>query len=92
MRIPLGQEDFVVRSYEAGDVAALVKYANNEAIAAANAGIAIYTIGLGPSVNDSLLTDIANVGGGIYLNAPTADDLEDTFEQIADAIRIRILQ
>ena len=33
MRIPLGQEDFVVRSYEAGDVAALVKYANNEAIA-----------------------------------------------------------
>jgi len=67
-------------------------YAYNEAVAAANNGIAIYTIGLGPSVNDSLLTDIASVGGGIYLNAPTADDLESTFEQIADAIRIRILQ
>lgn len=67
-------------------------YAYNEAITAANNGIAIYTIGLGPSVNDTLLQDIANVGGGIYLNAPTADDLETTFEQIADAIRIRILQ
>jgi ribosomal-protein-alanine N-acetyltransferase len=33
MRIPLGQEDYVVRSYEPGDVAALVKYADNEAIA-----------------------------------------------------------
>lgn len=67
-------------------------YAYNEAVTAANNGISIYTIGLGPSVNDSLLQDIANVGGGIYLNAPTADDLESTFEQIADAIRIRILQ
>ena len=43
-------------------------------------------------MNDELLEDIAEVGGGIYLNAPTADDLEDTFEEIADAIRIRILQ
>ena len=67
-------------------------YAYNEAVIAANNGIAIYTIGLGPNVNDALLQDIADVGGGIYLNAPTADDLEDTFEAIADAIRIRILQ
>lgn len=67
-------------------------YAYNQAVTAANNGITIYTIGLGPSVNDSLLQDIADVGGGIYLNAPTADDLEDTFEAIADAIRIRILQ
>jgi Mg-chelatase subunit ChlD len=67
-------------------------YAYNQAVVAANNGITIYAIGLGPSVNDSLLQDIADVGGGIYLNAPTADDLEDTFEAIADAIRIRILQ
>jgi hypothetical protein len=67
-------------------------YAYNQAVEAANDGIAIYTIGLGPSVNDSLLQDIADVGGGIYLNAPTSDDLEDTFEAIADAIRIRILK
>lgn len=67
-------------------------YAYNQAVNAANNGITIYTIGLGPSVNDTLLQNIANVGGGIYLNAPTADDLEATFEAIADAIRIRILQ
>ena len=30
-------------------------------------------------MNDSLLQNIADVGGGIYLNAPTPDDLEDTF-------------
>jgi hypothetical protein len=67
-------------------------YAYNEAVSAANDGIAIYTIGLGPSVNDDLLQDIADVGGGDYLNAPTPDDLEATFEAVADAIRIRILQ
>jgi len=31
MRLPIG--DYVIRSYEAGDVAALTKYADNEAIA-----------------------------------------------------------
>jgi Putative Flp pilus-assembly TadE/G-like/von Willebrand factor type A domain len=67
-------------------------YADNQALAAANNGITIYTIGLGPDVNDSLLQSIADVGGGIYLNAPTADDLQDTFDAIADSIRIRILQ
>ena len=67
-------------------------YAYDQAVAAANNGIAIYVVGLGPSVNDSLLQSIADVGGGTYLNAPTAADLEETFEAIADAIRIRILQ
>jgi len=67
-------------------------YAYNQAVIAANNGIAIYTIGLGPSVNGTLLQNIANVGGGIYLNAPSSDDLQDTFVAIADAIRIRILQ
>ena len=33
MRLPIGNGDYVIRSYESGDVAALMKYANNEAIA-----------------------------------------------------------
>jgi hypothetical protein len=71
---------------------AAASYAYSEAVTAANNGIAIYTIGLGPDINETLLQNIADVGGGFYLNAPTEEDLEATFEEIADAIRIRILK
>jgi RimJ/RimL family protein N-acetyltransferase len=33
MRLPIGNGDYVIRSYESGDFAALMKYANNAAIA-----------------------------------------------------------
>ena len=33
MRLPIGNGDYVIRSYDSGDVAALMKYANNAAIA-----------------------------------------------------------
>ena len=44
--------------------------------------IPIYTIGLGTSVNTSLLSRIANATGGAYFHIGTADDLPQVFNRI----------
>jgi len=49
---------------------------------AASEGVTIYPVGLG-DVNDTLLTQVANVTGGEYHPIDDADELEDTFEEIA---------
>jgi VWFA-related protein len=49
-------------------------------------GIPIFTIGLGDSVSQSVLQEISLATGGIYLHAPTADDLKDIFLQLSTVI------
>jgi von Willebrand factor type A domain/Bacterial TSP3 repeat len=48
------------------------------------AGIAIYTIGLGASVDDALLQSIADGTGGKYNKVATAADLPEVFRRISD--------
>jgi len=67
-------------------------FARNEAQIAADAGMRIYTIGLGSSVDATLLQDVASIGGGAYVYAPSAADLASTFETIADLVRVQILE
>lgn len=45
-------------------------------------GITTYTIGLGNSIDNTLLRKIANTSGGKYFNAEQADDLFTTFSEI----------
>ncbi len=50
---------------------------------AADNNIIIYTIGLGDDVDEDRLKEIANITGGKYYFAPTSEDLEDIYTQIA---------
>lgn len=45
--------------------------------------VKIYTIGLGSSIDEKALSNIAAQTNGKYYFAPTADDLEETFNTIA---------
>ncbi|MCK4579942.1 MAG: VWA domain-containing protein, partial [Dehalococcoidia bacterium] len=58
---------------------------------AKNKGVPVYTIGLGSSVNESILQTIANETGGYYTFAPTAADLQQIYDDIAQAIRDQYL-
>ncbi|MHA1872857.1 MAG: vWA domain-containing protein [Candidatus Heimdallarchaeaceae archaeon] len=49
----------------------------------ADNNIVIYTIGLGDDADEDLLKNIANITNGKYYFAPTGDDLEDIYTQIA---------
>ena len=60
-----------------------VAYAEEMAVAAALEGIKIFTIGLGNDINEVMLQNIANDTGAQYYNAPTADELEEIFSEIA---------
>jgi len=57
------------------------------AVAQANrakaSGITIFTIGLGPSVNPALLTQIAQTTGGTYYAAPNAEAIRFIYFEIA---------
>lgn len=46
--------------------------------------VTVYTIGLGSSIDVSLLQKIASQTGGKYYHASTADDLDDRFGDVAD--------
>jgi len=72
--------------------AAAANYARSQAQLAEDAGMVVYTIGLGASVDATLLEDIADIGGGAYVYAPSSGDLADTFETIANLVRVRITQ
>lgn len=58
-------------------------YSSSYSQQALDAGIVIYTIGLGNSVDTSLLTDIASFTGGKYYHATTADDLIGIYDDTA---------
>ncbi|WP_306054755.1 vWA domain-containing protein [Natronococcus wangiae] len=51
---------------------------------AADAGVEISTIGLGSSIDESELRDIAGATGGDFYHVQDADDLPDTFERVAE--------
>lgn len=55
---------------------------------AAAEGVTIYTVGLGPSVPEALLTEIAERTGGRYFPAARADELPDLFQEIRDETEI----
>ena len=65
-------------------------YAETQAQLAADDGILIYVIGLGNGVDGDFLQGIASIGGGIYLNAPEASDLQGAFQTIADLAQPRL--
>ena len=58
-------------------------YSSTYSQQALDAGIVIYTIGLGNSVDTSLLTEIASFTGGKYYHATTADDLIGIYDDTA---------
>jgi uncharacterized protein YegL len=51
---------------------------------AGNAGVTVYTIGLGPDVDDQLLRSIAEGTGGVYHPVAEAEDLPDVFREIEE--------
>lgn len=53
---------------------------------AAEEGITIHTVGLGPLVSDEELTEIAEETGGIYVPVDEPEELEEEFEQIVDEV------
>lgn len=50
---------------------------------AKNAGIVIYSIGLGSGVSNATMSSIANITGGKYYYAPTSGDLDAIYNEIA---------
>ncbi len=57
-------------------------YSAFETNRAAQAGIQVYTIGLGNAVNTSQLQALANATGGEFYQVDTADDLPEVFSRI----------
>ena len=51
---------------------------------AANEGIRIYTVGVGPTTNEQLLIDMANIGNGIYFRATEETRLKILFGDVED--------
>ncbi|HLE46529.1 MAG TPA: VWA domain-containing protein, partial [Thermoplasmata archaeon] len=57
-----------------------------EARTSATLGIRIFTIGLGPTVDETMLRNIASLTGGEYLHAATAADLYGVYEKIGTLV------
>jgi len=55
----------------------------DKSLEAAKNGIMIFTIGLGPDINENMLRNIAQNTGGKYYFAPTSNDLTGIFNEIA---------
>ncbi len=64
------------------------EYALARVTEAKEAGIIIFSIGLGENVNNNFLTDIASEidGEKVYFYAPSTDDLEEIYNKIASII------
>ncbi|MCK4455011.1 MAG: VWA domain-containing protein, partial [Thermoplasmata archaeon] len=60
---------------------------SDEVQIAAYVGIRIFTVGLGAGVDEDYLKDIAYVTGGRYYFAPTADDLQDIYNNISKVVK-----
>jgi hypothetical protein len=60
-------------------------YWHESALDAAKANnVTVYTIGLGPSLNENLLKRIATETGGRYFHASNASELQDIHDDVAD--------
>ncbi len=66
------------------------KYAEDYAVghsdAIRNAGVLLYVVGLGGNLNDSLLRDRIATNPKHYFNAPTAEDLQAIYKNIAEDV------
>ncbi len=60
---------------------------NDEVQAAVDAGIKIFTIGLGAGVDGEYLKGIAEPTGGTYFPVPTAENLEEIYEIISEKVK-----
>jgi Flp pilus assembly protein TadG len=54
-------------------------------------GVVIYCIGLGPNVDQAMMEQIAS-SPDTYYHAPTSDQLEAIFQQVAQQIQLRLVQ
>ncbi|NND74325.1 MAG: VWA domain-containing protein [Ilumatobacter sp.] len=61
-------------------------YFPSDAIAAAQAGITIYAVGLGAGANQSILNDIATRTGGAYIQLNEADELVPLYDELSGVI------
>ncbi len=61
-------------------------YSRSVAEAAANANVTVYTVGLGAGANQAILTEIADVTGGEYIQLASADQLIPLYQQLGDRI------
>jgi len=63
-------------------------HSEDQAIAHAQAsGVPVYTIGLGSSINASVLQRIAEETGGLYFVAPTSSELAEIYDTIAGILK-----
>lgn len=68
-----------------------ITHAKSQATAAAAEDIIVYWIGLGDGVMDCLLEDLAELGTGEYVAAPSVADLDDAFKAIAEKTHIALI-
>ena len=73
------------------------QYARDQATLAAQAGFALYTIGLTDNSGEPLMQEIATIGatqggGGQFFDVDDPADLADVFEQIADLLNVALLE
>jgi hypothetical protein len=55
-------------------------------------GIVIFAIGQGACVNEAMLREIAETTFGRYYWAPTTEELDEVFQQIAEYIFLRLIR
>jgi len=54
---------------------------------AQSAGVPVFTIGLGTSIDETVLNEIAEQTGGLYYNAPDSSELLAIYESIATVLK-----
>ncbi len=59
---------------------------------ARNRGVVIYSIGLGVGADHDLLQAVADRTGGLYYFAPSGEQLDAIFQEIADQIFLRLIE
>jgi Flp pilus assembly protein TadG len=67
-------------------------YVRDEVEAAVEDGIRVFVIGLGDDVDSDFLEEIAELGGGEYIEAPTGDDLEQAFQTVARLASLQFVE
>ena len=71
---------------------AAIQHSYAEAERAADGDIIIFTIGLGYGVDQEFLEEIAEIGGGKYYFSPTAEQLDEAFQAIAEQTHIALVR
>ncbi|GBD23262.1 hypothetical protein HRbin29_00922 [bacterium HR29] len=77
---------------EGSGTSAAVQHAFAEAQRAKNGQIIIYTIGLGNEVDHDFLRQIAEMTGGKYFYSPTAEQLDEAFQAVAEQTHIALVR